>query len=84
MRGLTILPPFGVGLAQGYMTPGITLLYHCHNPYDDSMSKDKDFESYPTRSITIEDSVWDKLKTAKLKSQKTWTNFLKDLLSNYK
>ena len=43
--------------------------------------KKKEFEGYPTRSFTCSDEIWDKLKTAKLKSEKTWTNFLKDLLN---
>ena len=74
MRSLTTS---GREVSEGYITPAITLLYH----YDDqALSKDKDFKSYPTRAITVSDEVWEKLKTAKIKSQKTWTNFLDELL----
>ena len=79
MRSLTT---FWREVSEGYITPGITLLYHCHNPYDDPMSKDKDFKSYPTRAITLSDEAWDILKTEKLKSQKTWTNFILDLFKH--
>ena len=48
------------------------------------MRKERKFESYPTRAVTVSDEVWDKLKTAKLKSEKTWTNFLDDLLKGKK
>lgn len=44
--------------------------------------KNKDFEAYPPRKITVSDEVWEKLKTVKLKSGKTWTNFIKDLLNS--
>ena len=43
--------------------------------------KQKEFESYPTRGFTCSDEIWEQLKSAKLKSEKTWTNFLKDLLN---
>lgn len=35
---------------------------------------------FPTRSITLSKQAWDKLKTAKLKSHKTWNDFIKELL----
>ena len=41
---------------------------------------ERERESYPHRGFTCSDKVWDKLKTAKIKSQKTWTNFLDELL----
>jgi predicted CopG family antitoxin len=43
-----------------------------------------DFESYPHRGIRVSDEVWDKLKTAKDKSGKTWTNYFKELLKEKK
>ena len=52
--------------------------------YNNMSKKRKDFESYPTRSFTCSDEVWNKLKMEKMKSEMTWTNFLKDLLSKYK
>jgi predicted CopG family antitoxin len=39
------------------------------------------FERYPSRHLTISDEVWELLKKDKGKSGKTWTNYLKDLLS---
>jgi predicted CopG family antitoxin len=42
--------------------------------------KTKEFEAYPAHKITLSDEVWNKLKTAKLKSGKTWTNFLDEFL----
>ena len=38
--------------------------------------------SYPLRSFTCSDEVWEDLKTAKLKSGKTWNNFIKQLLND--
>jgi hypothetical protein len=46
--------------------------------------KNKDFKAYPTRNITLSDEVWEELKSAKLKSAKTWNNFIKDLLKEIK
>jgi hypothetical protein len=38
-------------------------------------------QTYPSRKITVSPEVWKKLKTAKLKTQKTWTNYFKDLIN---
>jgi len=45
--------------------------------------KKKEFEAYPAHKITLSDEVWDKLKTEKLKSAKTWNNFIKELINNH-
>lgn len=68
-------------MSEGYITPAITLLYHY---YDRAMPKDKEFTSYPTRAITVSDEVWEKLKTKKLKSNLTWTNFFEEIIRKLK
>lgn len=40
----------------------------------------KTFEPYPIRRIRISDEDWKKLRDSKLKSAKTWNNFLKELI----
>lgn len=37
--------------------------------------------SYPKRAISLSDELWNDLKFEKLKSGKTWTNFLRELLT---
>lgn len=37
-------------------------------------------QSYPQRGFSLSDPAWAKLKTAKIQSGLTWTNFILDLL----
>jgi len=51
---------------------------------DKQKRRNKKFEAYPHRGFSCSDEVWEQLKSAKLKSGKNWTNFLKDLLNKTK
>lgn len=40
----------------------------------------KGFKGYPIRQIRMSDKEWASLKLEKLKSAKTWNNFIKEIL----
>jgi len=44
----------------------------------------KEFKSHPVRPIRLSEEVWDILRKQKNKSEKTWNNFIKDLLKQKK
>ncbi len=46
----------------------------------DKTDETKKFKSYQTRSITLSDDAWNKLKEAKLKVGKNWNKFIIELL----
>jgi len=50
----------------------------------DMPKKTKKFEAYPPHKITVSDEVWEQFKNAKLKSNLTWTNFIKQLIERLK
>lgn len=39
-------------------------------------------QHYNVKNIRMSEEVWDALKTAKLKSEKSWNLFLRELLEN--
>lgn len=41
---------------------------------------DKNFKGYPIRQIRLADDLWKELRKKKIKSAKTWNNFIKQLL----
>jgi len=44
---------------------------------------EKEFKSYPDRTITLSDEVWKALKAAKLAHGKNWNKFIKSLIESY-
>ena len=47
------------------------------------MAKNKKFNSYPTRSITLSNKVWKEMKNEKEKFGKNWNAFFEELLKEY-
>ena len=41
---------------------------------------DKNFKGYRQRQIRLADKEWEKLKALKIKSAKTWNNFIKEVI----
>jgi len=80
MRSLKSFFCFAVDISEGILRAiGITKVY-VGMTKENKPKKERKFTAYPTRGFTCSDEVWEKLLEKKLKSEKTWTKFLEELL----